>query len=101
FPATRSARSLRRSATSLLSRSSPGPLPLPLPPAPVRSGPTASPWAWAIGLVVTVLLLAWALHGVDARAVLGHLRRADPLLFTAAIALATATFPLRTARWRV
>jgi uncharacterized protein (TIRG00374 family) len=51
--------------------------------------------------VVTVLLLAWALHGVDARAVLGHMRRADPLLFTAAIALATATFPLRTARWRV
>jgi uncharacterized protein (TIRG00374 family) len=48
-----------------------------------------------------VLFLAWALHGVDARAVLGHLRRADPLLFTAAIALATATFPLRTARWRV
>jgi hypothetical protein len=48
-----------------------------------------------------VLLLAWALHGVDPRAVLGHLRHADPLLFTAAIALATATFPLRTARWRV
>jgi glycosyltransferase 2 family protein len=52
-------------------------------------------------LVVTVLLLAWALHGVDARAVLGHMQRADPLLFAAAIALATATFPLRTARWRV
>jgi hypothetical protein len=48
-----------------------------------------------------VLLLGWALHGVDARAVLGHMRHADPLLFAAAIALATATFPLRTARWRV
>jgi len=33
--------------------------------------------------------------------VLGHLRRADPLLFCAAIALATATFPLRALRWRV
>ena len=74
--------------------------PLPLPP-PVRSGRTASPWAWAIGLVVTVLLLAWALHGVDARAVLAHMRHADPLLFAAAIALATATFPLRAVRWRV
>ena len=52
-------------------------------------------------MVVTVLLLAWALHGVDARVVLAHMRHADPLLFTAAIALATATFPLRTARWRV
>jgi glycosyltransferase 2 family protein len=29
------------------------------------------------------------------------MRHADPLLFMAAIALATATFPLRTARWRV
>jgi glycosyltransferase 2 family protein len=52
-------------------------------------------------LVVTVLLLAWALHGVDARAVLGHMRRANPILFVVAIALATASFPLRTARWRV
>jgi uncharacterized protein (TIRG00374 family) len=48
-----------------------------------------------------VLLLGWALHGLDARAVLGHMRHADPLLFVAAIALATATFPLRTVRWRV
>jgi hypothetical protein len=48
-----------------------------------------------------VLLLAWALHGVDAHAVLGHMRHADPLLFTAAIALATATFPLRAVRWHV
>jgi uncharacterized protein (TIRG00374 family) len=52
-------------------------------------------------LVVTVALLAWALHGVSARVVLGHMRHADPLLFAVAIALATATFPLRTARWRV
>ena len=57
--------------------------------------------AWLIGLAVTVVLLAWALHGVDPGAVLNHLRRADPLLFFVAIALATATFPLRTIRWRV
>jgi hypothetical protein len=54
-----------------------------------------------VGAVVTVLLLAWAMHGVDPHAVIGHMRRADPLLFAAAVALATATFPLRTVRWRV
>ena len=48
-----------------------------------------------------MLLLAWALHGVDPRAVLGHIARADPLWLGAAIVLATATFPLRTLRWRV
>jgi uncharacterized protein (TIRG00374 family) len=54
-----------------------------------------------VGLAVTLALLAWALHGVDARAVVGHLRRADPLLLLGAVALATLTFPLRTLRWRL
>jgi uncharacterized protein (TIRG00374 family) len=45
--------------------------------------------------------LAWALHDVDPRAVLTHLRHADPALLAVAIALSTATFPLRTVRWRV
>lgn len=54
-----------------------------------------------MGLGVTLALLAWALHGVDLRAVLGHLRRADPLLLLGAVALATLTFPLRTLRWRL
>ena len=57
--------------------------------------------AWALGFVVTILLLAWALHGVDLATVVGHLRRADPLLFSLAMVLATATFPLRAIRWRV
>jgi len=51
--------------------------------------------------VVTLALLAWALHGVDARQLVGHLRRADPLLLTGAVVLATLTFPLRTLRWRL
>jgi len=33
--------------------------------------------------------------------VLEHARRADPLLLVLAVALATATFPLRTIRWRL
>lgn len=51
--------------------------------------------------MVTVLLLAWALHGVDPRAVLSHIAQADPLWFITAIVLATLTFPLRTVRWLV
>jgi uncharacterized protein (TIRG00374 family) len=38
---------------------------------------------------------------VDPRAVLAHLRAADPALFAASVAVATLTFPLRTVRWRV
>jgi glycosyltransferase 2 family protein len=54
-----------------------------------------------VGLVVTIGLLAWALHGVDARALVGHLRRANPWLMLATITLATCTFPLRAIRWRL
>jgi len=38
---------------------------------------------------------------VDARALIDHLRRADPWLMTATIALATCIFPLRAIRWRL
>jgi len=54
-----------------------------------------------VGLVVTLGLLAWALHGVDARALIDHLRRANPWLMAATIALATLTFPLRAIRWQL
>ncbi|HYK82217.1 MAG TPA: lysylphosphatidylglycerol synthase transmembrane domain-containing protein [Gemmatimonadales bacterium] len=54
-----------------------------------------------MGLGVTLALLAWALHGVDARALVGHLGRAHPGLMLATVALATLTFPLRTIRWQL
>ena len=54
-----------------------------------------------MGLVVTLGLLAWALHGVDARAVVDHVRRASPWLLCATIVIATLTFPLRALRWRL
>jgi len=41
------------------------------------------------------------LHGINAREVVEHARRADPMLLLLAVALATATFPLRTIRWRL
>src|SRR5207253_9272207 len=56
---------------------------------------------WLVGLVVTLGLLAWALHGVDAGALVGHLRRANPWLMLATITLATLTFPLRAIRWQL
>src|SRR2546430_2093106 len=37
----------------------------------------------------------------DLHELVGHLRRADPLLLLAAVALATLTFPLRTLRWQL
>ena len=57
--------------------------------------------AWLIGLAVTVALLAWVLHDVDLRAVAGYARAADRGMLLLAVALATATFPLRAIRWQL
>jgi len=54
-----------------------------------------------IGLAVTAALLVWALWGIKPREVIAHVQHADPLLLLAAVVLATATFPLRTIRWRL
>src|SRR5437764_1389288 len=75
----------------------PSPSSLPQPPDASR----ASRWAWLVGLAVTLALLAWTLHDIDPHELGGHLRRADPLLLLAAVALATLTFPLRTLRWQL
>src|SRR5260370_5179437 len=85
-----SARSSKKSATSLPSPSSPPP-----------NRAAASRWAWVVGLVVTIGLLAWALHGISAPELLGHLQRANVGWLLGAVALATLTFPLRTVRWRL
>jgi uncharacterized protein (TIRG00374 family) len=58
-------------------------------------------WAWLVGLVVTVALLAWVLHDVDLSLVLGHARRADPLALAVVVLTATLTFPIRAVRWRL
>ena len=54
-----------------------------------------------MGVVVTLALLAWALHGVSAAELAAHVRRANPWLMLATVALATLTFPIRTVRWRI
>lgn len=57
-------------------------------------------WTGLIGIVISIALLAWALHGVPLGELAGHVAAARPLPFLAAIAVATITFPLRAARWR-
>ncbi len=59
----------------------------------------ALPAALAIG--VSVALLAWALRGVSAEAVLHHITSARPGPLLAAVILATLTYPLRLIRWRL
>lgn len=46
-------------------------------------------------------LLAWVLHDVDPHVALTHIRHADPTLLLLVVLVATATFPLRTIRWRL
>src|SRR5205809_350935 len=93
----------RRRATRCASSSTKSATSLPSPSSPTPSRAPASRWrrGWVVGLVVTVGLLAWALHGVDAAALVGHLRRANPWLMLATITLAPLTFPLRAIRWRL
>jgi glycosyltransferase 2 family protein len=48
-----------------------------------------------------VALLAWALRGVSATAVLHHIAEARPGPLAAAVLVATLSFPLRLLRWRL
>jgi len=72
-------------------------------PTSARQSPAPSShrWAWLIGLAVTAVLLAWVLQGVNLEEVVAHARGADPVLLLLSAGLATATFPLRTIRWRL
>src|SRR5438552_1798471 len=66
-----------------------GPCSLPPPSTRPASTSRASRWAWVVGLAVTLALLAWALHDIDPHALVGHLRRGDPLLLLASVARMT------------
>ena len=55
----------------------------------------------ALGIGVSVALLAWALRGVSAEAVLRHIANARPGPLAAAVVVATLTFPLRLIRWHL
>jgi uncharacterized protein (TIRG00374 family) len=53
------------------------------------------------GLVVTVVLLWWALKDVSFGEVWAYIRQGDPLLLLAAVAVATFGFLIRALRWKV
>ena len=56
-------------------------------------------WKVGIGLALSGAALYWAFHDVDFSLVLRHVSEADPLLFAAAVAMATALFYIRAIRW--
>lgn len=58
-------------------------------------------WKAALGLVITVLLLWWALHGVPFGDVWERMREGDPWLLLAAVTVATAGFGVRALRWKI
>jgi uncharacterized protein (TIRG00374 family) len=57
-------------------------------------------WRGAVGIVLSIALLWWALHGIHFGEVWGALRGSNLLLWAASSATATAVFPLRARRWR-
>jgi uncharacterized protein (TIRG00374 family) len=54
-----------------------------------------------LGVILSVALLAWALHNVEFRLVVEHLREANPWYFALAVILGTLIFPVRAWRWRI
>ena len=58
-------------------------------------------WQTVIGLAVSLALLYWALHDVSFAELWGYLRAADIGLLVLAIAIQTALFLVRAARWKI
>ncbi|HET7623604.1 MAG TPA: lysylphosphatidylglycerol synthase transmembrane domain-containing protein [Gemmatimonadaceae bacterium] len=54
-----------------------------------------------LGVILSVALLAWALHNVEFSSVVEHLREANPWLFALAVVLGTSIFFVRAFRWRI
>jgi uncharacterized protein (TIRG00374 family) len=59
------------------------------------------PLLTGLAVAITLGLLYWVLRGTSLAEVVAHLRAARPAPLIVAVTLATATFLLRTARWRV
>jgi uncharacterized protein (TIRG00374 family) len=57
-------------------------------------------WRGALGIVISALLLWWALHGIHFDEVWSALRRSNIPLFLASSVVATAVVPVRARRWR-
>jgi uncharacterized membrane protein YbhN (UPF0104 family) len=57
--------------------------------------------AGVLGAVLAVGFLLWALRGVHLDQVVAHIRNADPWPLALGVVLATSTFIIRLARWRL
>jgi glycosyltransferase 2 family protein len=57
-------------------------------------------WKGAAGIVISVALLWWALHGIHFDEVWGALRRSNLSLFLLSSVVATVVVPIRARRWR-
>ncbi|MGH7541853.1 MAG: lysylphosphatidylglycerol synthase transmembrane domain-containing protein [Gemmatimonadota bacterium] len=55
----------------------------------------------AVGLLLSVALLSWALRDVSVPELLQHVRRANPWWLAGAAAMSTCTFVLRAIRWKI
>jgi uncharacterized protein (TIRG00374 family) len=58
-------------------------------------------WQTVLGLTVSLILLYWALHDVSLAEMLGHLRAANLWLLGLAVAIQSAGFIIRAARWKI
>jgi uncharacterized protein (TIRG00374 family) len=58
-------------------------------------------WALGAGVLIAGALLWWVLHDVNWPDLEAEIRAANPALILLAVAVATATFPLRVIRWRL
>jgi len=54
-----------------------------------------------LGVVISLALLAWVLRRTSLTEIVAHLREARRVPLLAAVAIATASFPLRAIRWRL
>jgi len=73
---------------------------LPSPESATRAGRRRTLSA-ALGAIISLVLLVWALRGVHLHEVLAHLRNAHAGPLAAAVVLATLTYPVRLIRWRL
>ena len=57
-------------------------------------------WVSLLGLSIAAFLIWWLFRNEDPAEVWKHVRTADPWLLLLAVAVTTATFPVRAIRWR-
>lgn len=57
-------------------------------------------WLSLFGFLVAAFLIWWLFRNEDPAEIWSHLRNADPWLLLLAVAITTATFPVRAIRWR-